>query len=63
MSPEGPPFILFSIWLNGCLKTLEGPIFRHYATYRRPKKKRKKIKKKSDFFQFFLHAGTEEKNT
>ena len=30
-------------------------IFRHYATYRRPKKSKKKIQKKFDFFfNFFL---------
>ena len=37
-------------------------IFRHYATYE-TKKKSKKIFKKSDFFQFFPHAGTVEENT
>ena len=35
-------------------------IFRHYATYRRPKKFEKKF---GFFFQFFPHAGTVEENT
>ena len=35
-------------------------IFRHYATYRRSKKFRKKFEM---FLQFFPHAGTVEENT
>ena len=43
-------------------------IFRHYATYRRPKSFREKFskiisKKVRIFFQFFPHAGTVEGNT
>ena len=37
-------------------------IFRHYATYRRRKKVRKKIFEKI-LFQFFSQAGTLEENT
>ena len=43
----------------------KGPlhIFRHYATYRRPKKYLKTSKKIRIFFQFFSHVGTVEENT
>ena len=59
---KGSPLHFFPILQkSGCSKTPEAPfhIFRHYATYRRPKnfrkKFRKKISKKFGFvFQFFL---------
>ena len=39
-------------------------IFRHYATYRRPKKFKTISKESSEIcFQFFPHAGTVEENT
>ena len=38
-------------------------IFRRYATYRGPKKLRKKCQKIRFFFQFFPHTGTVEENT
>ena len=62
MSSKGPPSFFSILQKNGCSKTSKGPlfnIFRHYATYRRPKK----IKKVRIFFQFFPHAGTVEENT
>ena len=72
MSPK-PPFIFFLFCKRIDVQKLPKAtfyIFRHYATYRIPKKFKtifeKNFEKKfqnSDFFQFFPHAGTVEKNT
>ena len=66
---KGAPFIFF-YFAEGCIfKNSQRPpfyIFRHYATYQRPKKfekKSKKIQKNQNFSKFFPHAGTvEEEN-
>ena len=50
---------------NGCSKTPKGPPFTFSGTMRLTgdQKNFKKNTKKSDFFQFFPHAGTVEENT
>ena len=56
-----PPFIFFYFakeWMFQNSQRAPYHIFRHYATYRRPKKS-----KKNHFFPFFPHAGTVEENT
>ena len=67
MSQKGPLSFFSILQTNGCSKTPKGPpftIFRHYATYRRPKKNDKNFEKISEiFFQFFPNAGTVEENT
>ena len=50
---KGSPFIFFYFAKLWMFKNSQRPpfyIFRHYATYRRPKKFRKKIQKNCDFF-------------
>ena len=63
---KGSTLHFFSILhKNGCSKPPKGPpftIFRHYATYRRPKNFEKKFKKIRNFLSF-PHAGTVEENT
>ena len=56
---KGSTLHFFSILLNGCSEAPKGPpftFFRHYATYRRPKKIRTKISK-TDFFSIFSSRG------
>ena len=61
---KGSPFIFFSYFAKEWMfKNSQRPpfyIFRQYATDRRPTKISKKNPKKSDFFQFFPHAGSVE---
>ena len=71
MSSKGPPFIFSCFAKKWMFKNSQRPpfyIFRHYANYRRPKNIRKKnfekkFRKIWDFYQFFSHAGTVERNS
>ena len=67
MSPKGPPSFFSNFAKQWMFKNSQQPsfyIFRHYATYRRPKKIRKKNNlKKILKLEFFPQAGTVEENT
>ena len=65
ISPKGPPVIFLSILQEMDVQRLPESfyMFPHYATYRKPKKIRKKNLKSLDFFAVFPQAGTVEENT
>ena len=66
ISPKGPPVLFLSIlqkkWMFKDSQSAPFYMFRHYATYRKPKKFEKNLKS-SDFFPIFPQAGTVEENT
>ena len=56
LSPKGPPFIFFLFSKRMCIQKLpKAPLyfFRHYVTYRKPKKNSKKFKKIRIFSIYF----------
>ena len=67
ISPKGPPFIFFvnfaKEWMLKNLQRAPFYMFRHYATYGRPKILLKFQKKIGIFFSIFPQTGTVEENT